>query len=61
LSQAGREALLAAYGVIGDERLLRARVLSVFLNATLAIYGHAERLRGLECEAIVGLHRTLVD
>ena len=61
LSRAGREALRDAYGPIGEEQFLRARVLSLFLNAMLAIYAHAEELRVLECEAIAGLQRTMVD
>jgi hypothetical protein len=49
-----------AYGHVTVEQLLRARVLSLFLNAMLAIYAHAEGLRALECEAMVGLERTMV-
>jgi aminoglycoside phosphotransferase (APT) family kinase protein len=60
LSPAGREAMRDAYGPVTAEQLLRARVLSLFLNATLAIYGHAEGLRALECEAIAGLKRTML-
>ena len=37
------------------------RVLSLFLNAILAIYAHAEKRRALEREAIAGLQRTLVE
>src|SRR5262245_62048394 len=61
LSPPGREALRESYGPVSEEQLLRARVLSLFLNAMLAIYAHAEGLRVLECEAIAGLHRTMVD
>ena len=60
-SPAGREALRDAYGAISEEQLLRARVLSLFLNAILAIYAHAERRGALEAEAIAGLQRTMVD
>ena len=60
LSPAGREAMRHAYGPVSAEQLLRARVLSLFLNAMLAIYANAEGLRALECEAIVGLQRTMV-
>jgi hypothetical protein len=49
-----------AYGPVSAEQLLRARVLSLFLNGMLAIYAHAEGLRALECEAIDGLRRTMV-
>ena len=61
LSPAGRKALLEAYRPVSEEQLLRARVLSLFLNAMLAIYARAEGLRMLECEAIAGLHRTMAD
>jgi aminoglycoside phosphotransferase (APT) family kinase protein len=61
LTPAGREALRDTYGPISNEQLLRARVLSLFLNALLAIYAHAEGFRALEYEAIVGLHRTMID
>jgi aminoglycoside phosphotransferase (APT) family kinase protein len=61
LPPAGREALRDAYGPLSEEQLLRARVLSLFLNATLAIYAHAEGLHALEREAIIGLHRTMID
>jgi hypothetical protein len=61
LSRAGRDGLRDAYGRATEEQLLRARVLSLFINATLAIYAHTEGLRGLEREAIAGLNRTMVD
>ena len=61
LSPAGREALRDAYGPVSEERLLRARVLSLFLDAMLAIYAHAEGLRALERETTAGLRRTVVD
>jgi len=60
LSPAARESMRDAYGPVTVEQLLRARVLSLFLNAMLAIYAHAEGLRALEGEAIVGLERTMV-
>ncbi len=50
-----------ASGLATKEQLLRARVLSLFLNAVSAISAHAEGLRALEYEAIVGLHRTMID
>src|SRR4029453_9176052 len=59
-SRGGRESMRRAYGPVTVEQLLRARVLSLFLNAMLAIYAHAEGLRALEGEAIVGLERTMV-
>jgi len=61
LSPTGRQALRDAYPSIGEEQLLRARVLSLFLNAILALYAHDEGLRALEREAIAGLHRTMTD
>jgi aminoglycoside phosphotransferase (APT) family kinase protein len=61
LSPAGREAFRDAYGYVGEEQLLRARVLSLFLNSSLAIYARAEGLRALQIEAIAELHRTMVD
>ena len=61
LSPAGRERLRDAYGPMTDEQRLRARVLSFFLNALLAVYAHTEGLRSLEREAITGLHRTTID
>jgi aminoglycoside phosphotransferase (APT) family kinase protein len=61
LSPVGREAFLAEYGPVPGERLLRARVLSLFLCAILVLYardvGHAR----LEREALAGLDRTLAD
>ena len=46
---------------VSDERLLRARILSLFLCGALAVYGHHERLPGLVRESILGIERTLVD
>ena len=59
-SAAGREALRDAYGAISEEQLLRARVLSLFLNAILALYAHAEGLGALKREAVAGLERTMI-
>ncbi|WP_119730030.1 phosphotransferase [Thermomonospora amylolytica] len=54
-----RSALLAAYGPVDAERELRARVLAVFLCASLAEYaasvGHREMLR----ETLAGLRRAV--
>ncbi len=55
-----RGVFLDAYGVVTDERLLRARVLSLFLCGTLALFGHHEGLPALEREAIAGLDRACV-
>jgi aminoglycoside phosphotransferase (APT) family kinase protein len=42
-----------------EEQLLRARVLSLFLCGSLAVYGRHEGLPALEREAIAGIERTL--
>jgi hypothetical protein len=55
----GREAFLEAYGTIGDDQLLCARILSLFLCGTLALYGHHERMPRLKREALAGLDRTI--
>lgn len=60
LPPAGRDAFLGAYGPVEEHALLRARVLALFLCATLAAYAHAEAIRDLEHEALDGLARTLV-
>lgn len=56
-----RAAALGAYGPVADEQVLRARVLALFLCATLAVYGRHEGLRGLEDEAVAGLTRAAAD
>jgi aminoglycoside phosphotransferase (APT) family kinase protein len=61
LPPAGRDAFLAAYGPVEEHGLLRARVLALFLCATLATYAHAEGMAELEHEVLRGLERTLVD
>jgi aminoglycoside phosphotransferase (APT) family kinase protein len=48
-----------AYGAITDEQLLRARILSLFLCGTLALYGHHEGMPQLKREALAGLDRTI--
>lgn len=57
----GRAAFIEAYGPVADDRLLRARVLALFLCSILAVYGHHERFSGVERESLAGLERTLVD
>jgi len=59
LSLAGRSEFRAAYGPIADDSLLRARLLSLFLCGTLALYGHHEGMAQLKREALAGLERTL--
>jgi aminoglycoside phosphotransferase (APT) family kinase protein len=55
----GREAFLAEYGPVDEARLLRARVLALFLSAALAVYGRHEGLEAIEREAVAALERTL--
>lgn len=61
LTAAGRAEFLDAYGTVTDAQLLRARVLALFLSATLAVYAHHEGMASLEREAIRALERTAVD
>jgi aminoglycoside phosphotransferase (APT) family kinase protein len=58
---AGRREWLDAYGPVPDERLLRARVIAVWLCAVLARYGHAEGLEAVTREAVGGLDRAATD
>lgn len=58
---AGRPAFRDAYGEIGTDQLLRARVLAIFLWSTIAIYGRREGVPALELEAITGLERAVTD
>jgi aminoglycoside phosphotransferase (APT) family kinase protein len=55
----GRTEFREAYGAIGDDQLLRARILSLFLCGTLAVYGHHEGMPQLRREAVAGLERTV--
>jgi aminoglycoside phosphotransferase (APT) family kinase protein len=61
LPSSARPAFLAAYGVVSEAALLRARVLALFLSATLALYGHAEGLPALTRESIASLERALTE
>jgi len=56
-----RAEALDAYGPVAEEQVLRARVLAVFLCATLAIYGRHEGMPALEREAVAGLDRAATD
>jgi aminoglycoside phosphotransferase (APT) family kinase protein len=56
-----RPAFREAYGLIGPDRLLRARVLALFLTATLALHGHVEGLPAATAAAIAGLDRASRD
>ena len=58
LPPAARAEFLAVYGPVRDDQLLRARVLAVFLCATLAVYAHHEGMPSLEREALAGLARA---
>ena len=59
LPPGSRAMFLETYGAVGEEQLLRSRVLTIFLCATLAVYGHSEGLSSLEREALEGLARTV--
>ena len=56
-----RTALLSAYGPVGAEREVRARVLAVFLCAALAEYAAGTGRDGLLAEALAGLSRAVAD
>lgn len=56
-----RAAFLSAYGPVPEHGLVRARVLALFLCATLATYAHGEAMHQLEHEALGGLQRTVID
>jgi aminoglycoside phosphotransferase (APT) family kinase protein len=56
-----RAEALDVYGPVTEEQVLRARVLALFLCATLATYGRHEGMRGVEREAVAGLARTAAE
>jgi aminoglycoside phosphotransferase (APT) family kinase protein len=56
-----RAAFLAAYGDVPPERLLRARVVALSVNAALAAYGHAEGLPRIARAAVEALTRSVLD
>jgi aminoglycoside phosphotransferase (APT) family kinase protein len=58
LPPAAREEFLAAHGAVEPERLLRARVLSLFLSATLLLYAEHEGMPNLEAASRAGLSRA---
>ena len=60
-SPEGRAAFVDAYGPVSGDRLLRARVLALFICAILAEYGDHEGLESITSESLAGLDRTLVD
>jgi aminoglycoside phosphotransferase (APT) family kinase protein len=53
-----RPAFLSAYGEVPAERLARARVLAIFLCATLALSARHEHLPAIQREAVAGLDRA---
>jgi hypothetical protein len=61
LPPAAHAAFFEEYGPVGQEGLLRARVLSLFLCAVLALHARAEGLAHVERESLDGLQRTLAD
>lgn len=54
-----RSAFLTAYGDVGEERELRARVLAVSLSAALAEYAAVQGRPALLTEALAGLRRAV--
>jgi aminoglycoside phosphotransferase (APT) family kinase protein len=61
LPPAARDAFHSEYGPVADHQLLRARVLAIFLWATLAEYGHDVGMASLMREALSGLDRAVAD
>jgi aminoglycoside phosphotransferase (APT) family kinase protein len=61
LPPAGREVFLAEYGAVGEEQLLRARVVALSLSAALANYGYEEGFLSVSQEALSGLTRTAAE
>jgi aminoglycoside phosphotransferase (APT) family kinase protein len=61
LPSPARRAFLDEYGPVTDEQLVRARVLAVFLCATLAEYAAELGMEPLRREALAGLDRSLLD
>jgi aminoglycoside phosphotransferase (APT) family kinase protein len=57
----GRAAFRAAYGPLTDAMLTQARVLALFMDATLAVYADENGMVGLKREALQGLRRTVTS
>lgn len=57
----GRAAFAAEYGPIAPDALLRARVLAVFLCATLAVYAREQGDAALERGAVTALDRSVAE
>ena len=58
LPPAARPRFLEVYGEAGEPQLIRARVLAVFLGATLALYGRERGMTWLEADAVASLDRV---
>jgi aminoglycoside phosphotransferase (APT) family kinase protein len=58
LPAAARAGFFDAYGPVGEDRLLRARVLAINLCSILMLYGHDEGMADVEREARAGLERA---
>lgn len=56
-----REAFFAAYGPIEPDQVARARVVALFLSATLALYGAAADMSALRDESLAGLVRIVAQ
>lgn len=54
-----RTAFVDAYGPMDPDQVLRARVVALFLSATLALYGHDEGLPALRDESLAALERLV--
>lgn len=54
-----RTAFTDAYGPMDPDQVLRARVVALFLSATLALYGHEEGLPALRDESLAALERLV--
>jgi aminoglycoside phosphotransferase (APT) family kinase protein len=61
LPPSARPDFLAAYGPVPEDALLRARVLSIFLCAVLAVHARHVGLVNVEQESVAGLERTLAE
>ena len=61
LPREGRLRFVAAYGPIDEDRLVRARVLALFLGLVLALYARDVGNARLERESVAALERTLID
>ena len=61
LDPGGRAAFRDTYGPIPDERLVRARILALFLNAALLQYAADIGDGALREETANGLRRTMMD